>query len=520
MSNMSEKRTMDIFDRIEPYSLLSDLLKSLWAILAGALTAAMIMVMVIRANTVRMYTTNATFAVMSKTTSTYAYNNLNAAKSVATSFTSILNSDIMKKRVCEDVGLTTFDASAQASVINETNLLVLTVTSDSPQKTYRIIRSIMKNYPSLTQYIGTNMVMEVLAQPKVPQRSITVDTAVTRARKIFVYAFIALTALFAWLSIRHDTIKTERDLKEKLDATALGSIEHEVSRKTRKDKAKGYVLVSDVTASFSYVEKYKKIAANVIKSAERHHAKIIMISSVEEHEGKSTVAANLALTMQAQHHKVLLVDCDMRRPSQAKIFDMEVKEGTDLMDVLRGDSELTSKLLYREKNTRLPMILCGKGTKDSTEYLKDGTFAALMDGLRSAADYIILDTPPMSLMADAEAIANCADMSILVVQYNRTLSAEVNDAIDELKKCRAHMSGCILNDVRILPGTDRLTVSTRYGYGNYGRYGRYGKYGKYGKYGHYAERKTPAPAETAETKAAENPEEEISETQINTEEEE
>ncbi|MBQ1467159.1 MAG: hypothetical protein IIZ27_01660, partial [Solobacterium sp.] len=114
----------------------------------------------------------------------------------------------------------------------------------------------------------------------------------------------------------------------------------------------------------------------------------------------------------------------------------------------------------------------------------------------------------------------CADMSILVVQYNRTLSAEVNDAIDELKKCKAHMSGCILNDVRILPGTDRLTVSTRYGYGNYGRYGRYGKYGKYGKYGHYAERKIPTTAETEETKVDDHQEEEISETQTTTEEEE
>ena len=65
-----------------------------------------------------------------------------------------------------------------------------------------------------------------------------------------------------------------------------------------------------MTASFSLVEKYKKIAAAVLKSAERHHAKVIMISSVAEHEGKSTVAANLALTMQEQGKKVLLVDTD------------------------------------------------------------------------------------------------------------------------------------------------------------------------------------------------------------------
>ncbi|MBQ1319260.1 MAG: CpsD/CapB family tyrosine-protein kinase, partial [Solobacterium sp.] len=202
-----------------------------------------------------------------------------------------------------------------------------------------------------------------------------------------------------------------------------------------------------------------------------------------------------------------LVDCDMRRPSQAKIFGITVEKGRELTDLLSEETELTNDNLYRDENTRLPMILCGRGTKDSTEYLKGGAFARLMAKLRDSYDYIILDTPPMSLMADAEAIANCADISILVVQYNRMLSADINDAIDELKKCRAHMSGCILNDVMVLPGTDRLTAGSHYGYGNYGRYGRYGKYGKYGKYGHYAERKTPAPAATEEPPAADTAEE-------------
>ena len=135
---------------------------------------------------------------------------------------------------------------------------------------------------------------------------------------------------------------------------------------------------SDVTASFSYVEKYKKIAAAVMKSAERHRAKVIMISSVAEHEGKSTVAANLALTMQAQGKKVLLVDCDMRRPSQAKIFGITVEKGRELTDLLSEETELTNDILYRDENTRLPMgalaagvnLVCGYPGTPSTEVLE------------------------------------------------------------------------------------------------------------------------------------------------------
>lgn len=504
---MSEKTAIDtdLFANVEPFSLITDVLRSLWAIFLGSLAAAMIVMMVVSSKALVTYSSEATFAVMSKRTTGYAYNNLSAARSVATSFTSILNSDVMKKMVCEDIGLENFDANAAARVISETNLLTLRVTSNSPEKTFKIIRSIMKLYPDLIQYVNTTMVMEVLAQPQIPVPSVSGSSALGMAKRAFVVFFILLTGAFAYLSYRHDTIKTEKDLREKLDATSLGAIEYEQIRKSKSDKGKKSVLLNDTTASFSYVERYKKIAASVLKSAERHHAKVIMITSVAEHEGKSTVAANLALAIQEQGKKVLLIDCDLRRPSQAKIFGISVKEGTSLTDMLNGKSK--SGQIYRDPVSKLPLLLCGKGVRDSSEYFKESTFKRLIDHLRQGMDIIILDTPPMSLMADAEAIANTADISILVVQYNRTQSAVINDAIDELKKYRCHMSGCILNGVRSLPGNGRKIIGGYYGYGKYGKYGRYGAYGrygtygKYGAYGHYAERKNPTGSAVKKTEA-------------------
>ena len=95
----------------------------------------------------------------------------------------------------------------------------------------------------------------------------------------------------------------------------------------------------------------------------------------------------------------------------------------------------------------------------------------------------------MSLMADAEVLADLSDMSLLVVKYDTVLAQDLNDAIDSLRDCRAQFSGCILNQVRTLPGS-RKTVGG-YGYygryGHYGHYGRYGYYGRYGGYGHYGQ---------------------------------
>ena len=489
---MSEKKeNSELFENIESYSMITDVLHSLWAILLGSLAAAMIAMLLVNSRAMVTYSSNATLAVMSKRTTGYAYNNYTAARSMATTFTNIINSDVMKKMVCEDVGLDTFDASATARVIGDTNLLTLTVVSNSPEKTFKIIRSIMKLYPELIQYVNTTMVMEILAQPQIPVRSVSGSSAIGMAKRAFVLAFLVLTAAFAFLSYRHDTIKTEKDLREKLDVTSLGAIEYERLRKAKSDKGKQSVLLNDATASFSFVERYKKIAATVLKSAERNKGKVIMITSVAEHEGKSTVAANLALAIQEQGKKVLLVDCDLRRPTQAKIFGVDVKEGTSLIDFLNGEAQC---FIYRDPISDLSLLLCGKGSRDSSEYLKDSLFKRLIDYLRSSMDIIILDTPPMSLMSDAEAVANVADIAILTVQYNRTPAAVINDAIDELKKYRCHMSGCILNGVRSLPGSGRKIVGGYYGYGKYGKYGHYGHYGRYsnyGAYGHYAERKDP-----------------------------
>ena len=142
---MSEKRnsSTELFESIEPFSLITDILRSLWAIILGSLAVAMIVMMVVNSRAAVSYTSSATFAVMSKRTTGYAYNNLSAARSMATSFTSILNSDVMKKMVCDDIGLEKLDATATAKVIGETNLWTLSGTSDSPEKTFRVIRSIM-----------------------------------------------------------------------------------------------------------------------------------------------------------------------------------------------------------------------------------------------------------------------------------------------------------------------------------------------------------------------------------------
>ena len=106
-----------LIERIDVYSILRDLLRNSWVILLGAIAIAMIVNIYVKTKNVNKYSSSATFVVTSKTSSNYVYSNLTAASTMAKSFSNILNSSLMKKKVCKDLGISSFDASMSASVI-------------------------------------------------------------------------------------------------------------------------------------------------------------------------------------------------------------------------------------------------------------------------------------------------------------------------------------------------------------------------------------------------------------------
>lgn len=486
---MSEKNN-DRFN-LDFYSLVTDYLKNLYVIILGALAAVLIMDLYMTMGVQKTYSTKATFVVTSKSYSTNVYRNLNAAQNMARTLTNVLNSEILKKEVCKDIGMETFDATVRASVINETNLLELRVTSATPLRTYQITKSIMKNYRGLISYVNDATIMQVLEKPSVPTSPSTGVRSVRRLRQVFMIAFAALSLLFLYLSYRNDTVKNEEDLSDKIDGRVLGSIDHE-SRKLFSKK-KNAPLVNDVEVSFSFVEENKKVATRLVTYANEADAKAIMITSVKEHEGKSNVSANLALTLAKQNYKVLLIDCDLRRPTQYKLFN--VKETPGLPAALAGKAAFNETVI---RKNNLDLLLTTERHSNSTEIVSSNAMREFLRKARTKYNYIIIDTPPMSVMSDAEAIANISDMSVLVVQYNNVLAADINDAIDTLSRVNSEFGGTILNDLRVLSGASATSRGYggyggygRYGrYGHYGNYGRYGKYGRYGRYGHYAERKS------------------------------
>ena len=273
-------------------------------------------------------------------------------------------------------------------------------------------------------------------------------------------------------------MRSSREAKSKLDCSCLGEVPHE--RKYRNvsaflHKKQLDILVTNPLTSFRFVETFRKLASRV--EYHMHGKKVVMVTSLLEDEGKSTVAVNLAMAMALKHEKVLLIDCDLRKPACSTLVDKTVEHG--LCQVLEGKVPLDMALL-QDRKSGLYMLLEAKGTKESDEYVSSRNMQQLLEWARAHFDFVVLDLPPMGPVSDAEIMMDQADGSVLVVRQNMASAPALNKAVAGLEGKRAKLLGCVLNSVV----SSGLVSGDGYGYG-YG-YG-YGK-NKYSHYGSYHSR--------------------------------
>ena len=327
--------------KIEPFTLVHDILVNWWVILLAAVSAAMIAFVGVSVRWVPQYTTSTTFVVQSRNTSA-SYSSLGSANTMATTFQKIVESSAMQDILCTKLGVDRIDADIQASVAEGTNLLNLSVTASTPKEAFDVMQGILDNYSSITLYTVGDIVLTVLQSPSVPFSPDNPLNTRDVMEKAFLLAAAAMILLFGFLSVLKDTLKTEDDVKDKLDARSLGALSYEFKYKTVREllrHRKKPLLISDPLAGFGFVESYRKFSARAEYRMEKEGWKTAAVTSVSENEGKSTVAANLAISLAQKDYKVVLIDGDLRRPSQFLIFGLYlvkkhqailVKDGIDI----------------------------------------------------------------------------------------------------------------------------------------------------------------------------------------------
>ena len=222
------------------------------------------------------------------------------------------------------------------------------------------------------------------------------------------------------------------------------------------------VKLNAEAVGFQIKESYKKARTNIAYSIVKKGCKMVSITSSSKSEGKTITAVNIAIALAQQvDTRVLIIDCDLRRPRIQSVLEIPVDKG--ITNYLNFECEV-SDIVYTSKLDNLDAICCGTIPPNPSELLSSDNMKELIKELSKQYDYIIFDTPPIGVVIDALPIIKQTDGVVVIVTDIR----DYKKTIDILKRSEANIIGVIFNDVEPV-GKRKYGGGYKYGY--YGEYG-------------------------------------------------
>ena len=193
-------------------------------------------------------------------------------------------------------------------------------------------------------------------------------------------------------------------------------------------------------SKFAIVESYKSARSNIMFSLSADDDKLFAVTSYSKGEGKSTVSANLAISFSKMEKKVLLVDCDLRRPNIHNIFKIENQAG--LSNVI-GKMVEFEDVIHRNVLPNLDILPSGTIPPNPSELLCSPKFTNLIKKLYEEYDYIIFDTPPIGVVADALLLKDIIAGFVVVLRERSTTHGDVQNIMDSMKLADAKILGFV-----------------------------------------------------------------------------
>lgn len=233
-------------------------------------------------------------------------------------------------------------------------------------------------------------------------------------------------------------------------------------KKAKKSKQSNriYGLITLAMPNSHVSEQFRTLRTNIQFSMVDKKLKSLIVLSATPAAGKSTVAANLAVTFALQGNQVLLVDCDLRRPSVHREFGLQNKEGlTNLLANQNGNG--IDAYLYSCEVEGLSILTGGPVPPNPAELLSSNRMKQLEKDVAERFDLVIYDTPPLLGFTDAQILAGRVDGTIFVVHYEEDTKEDVLKASDSLKMVNANVLGVVYNRA---PGGQKDHSYYYYGY--------------------------------------------------------
>ena len=470
---MHNKETLTL-SQLEPLCILRMLLRNFWLIILAACIGFFSASAFLVGDVSRSYSSSATF-VATPQGGSYS-SGIGASVESAKTYAKLLGSDLMHRVVTSSLN-GECDGTISARQIGSTNLIAVTVVSDTPADALLMMQALTEEYDALSTYVSSSVTLSVLNTPSLS----TLVQSSFNSRGFTHIAALAcaalMTAILIAIVLLTGTVQNAQAAKDLLDGKLLGTIPHEKRLSVwlkGPHRSKNALNVTSANVSFDFAESIHRIA-ETFELERVSGKKVFLFTSVSETEGKSTVALNVALSLAMKKAHVLFLDLDLRRPVQARNLGIKLQAKQELGTLLNNNAPLKEIInnAIPYQGTTMYALLSQKSYPNAAELIASNSLSELLLCAREYFDYVIIDLPPVGYFSEGEVMLDQADAAVLVVRQDVVPAAVINDCIDSLQGGRAEFLGHILNDVNTLS-----SVNSAYGYGKYG----YGKY-RYGNYG-------------------------------------
>lgn len=385
------------------------------------------------------YNTRVTFSVVKNTDPTFYYN-IDATEQAKEVFEQILQSQLLLNIISEDLNVSSLPGYYRCTAVEDTNLLVVNAYSTNSNYSYQMIESLINNYDQVSQLILSDVRLNVIGQY---ERSVdpinSFDWIKTIATGLLLSVALNMGIIGLYVTLRK-TIQKEEDIKKQLNTRCLTTLP-KIPDKKRSMNTTSSMLLGIGHLPHSFIEGIRLLRHKIESDAKRHKNQVYVFSSTVPSEGKTSISANVAIALANKDKKVVLVDCDFRKPSMQGKFNISLTNS--LEQVIEKKCTLQDALT--KYNEHLYLLGNKQSVKNPTEALSSYELKSIIRSLRESFDYIIIDTPPSKEMSDASIVARYGDASIMIIREDSMPIKDIMDAMETFVSYSHNLLGCVLN---------------------------------------------------------------------------
>ncbi|MCR5600742.1 MAG: polysaccharide biosynthesis tyrosine autokinase [Ruminococcus sp.] len=393
------------------------------------------------------------------------YNNINNSKQLINTYMEVLKDDAVMNAVGDKLSAS-FDEnilSESLSVVNgkitpssirecmvissvtDTSALNLVTTTKNAELSAAICNIVAKVAPSyLDEAVGVGQI-NTIDTAKVYNTPVSPNVKKNTAIGGLAAAFLVMVILFL-IDFFDNTIKESGWLGSRFKKAIIGEIlEFGTDRKKNAENDSKYVKLTDKDVPFAVVESYKSIRTNISFALSPFEKKIFTVSSTNPGDGKSTTSANIAIALSQGGNKVLLIDADLRKCVQHKIFGLKNKKGLSTAISRMADLD---ECISKDVMDNLDVMTAGPIPPNPSELLASESMTSILEKLSERYATIIIDTPPVNVVTDSMELAKNVSGIIMVVRYGVTTTDDIDAAMKKIEFSQMNMLGFIMNDIK------------------------------------------------------------------------